>query len=146
MNNAITSFSGPYSFLSNFYPSVVRFELPAGFMKVETVEHAFQASKTRDVTMAIRIARAKSPGTAKILGRQVSLRPDWDLIKFGIMEDLLRQKFTPGSDLAVMLLETGDAELIEGNTWNDRIWGQCPVGRGENHLGRLLMKVREDLR
>lgn len=48
------------------------------------------------------------------------------------------------------LLETGDAELIEGNYWHDNTWGQCYCPRcknkiGENHLGKLLMKIRESL-
>lgn len=61
------------------------------------------------------------------------------------MEELLRIKFS-GIDpfLTRALLETGDAELIEGNTWNDTFWGVCN-GEGENNLGRLLMKVREEL-
>ena len=45
---------------------------------------------------------------------------------------------------------TGDAELIEGNTWHDNYWGVCSCskcnGRGKNRLGKLLMKVREELR
>jgi predicted NAD-dependent protein-ADP-ribosyltransferase YbiA (DUF1768 family) len=34
--------------------------------------------------------------------------------------------------------------LIEGNTWGDKFWGQVK-GEGANYLGRLLMKVREEL-
>lgn len=59
------------------------------------------------------------------------------------MEDLLREKFQR-KDLKQKLLDTGDAELIEGNTWGDTYWGM--VGnKGHNHLGRLLMKVREEI-
>ena len=43
------------------------------------------------------------------------------------------------------LLDTGDRELIEGNTWGDRFWGVCR-GEGENKLGRILMRVRDELR
>lgn len=45
----------------------------------------------------------------------------------------------------VRLLATGSAELIEGNVWNDTFWGVCR-GRGQNHLGRILMEVRDGLR
>ena len=48
-------------------------------------------------------------------------------------------------DLAEKLLATGDEELVEGNDWNDRIWGKVN-GQGENRLGIILMKVREELR
>lgn len=44
-------------------------------------------------------------------------------------------------------LSTGDAELVEGNTWNDTWWGvNATTGKGKNMLGRLLMQVREELR
>jgi hypothetical protein len=50
-----------------------------------------------------------------------------------------------------MLLETGDTELVEGNTWRDNFWGAIPeTGRrldgvplyGRNQLGLLLMETR----
>jgi predicted NAD-dependent protein-ADP-ribosyltransferase YbiA (DUF1768 family) len=40
------------------------------------------------------------------------------------------------------LLETKGYYLIEGNTWGDRVWGQCPVGVGKNWLGEILMSIR----
>ena len=57
----------------------------------------------------------------------------------------LRDKFKPGSELAGKLLNTGDAELVEGNHWGDRYWGVCD-GEGQNKLGKLLMQVRGELR
>jgi predicted NAD-dependent protein-ADP-ribosyltransferase YbiA (DUF1768 family) len=60
------------------------------------------------------------------------------------MRDLLRQKFAH-PELRRLLLATGDAELVEGNTWGDRFWGVC-AGRGQNHLGRLLMAIRAEIR
>ena len=47
-------------------------------------------------------------------------------------------------ELRTKLADTEDEELIEGNTWNDTYWGVCR-GVGENHLGKLLMEVREML-
>jgi predicted NAD-dependent protein-ADP-ribosyltransferase YbiA (DUF1768 family) len=47
--------------------------------------------------------------------------------------------------LGVSLLATGNRPLIEGNDWGDTFWGQVD-GRGENHLGELLLKIREELR
>ena len=41
--------------------------------------------------------------------------------------------------------DTNNEELIEGNTWNDTYWGVCN-GRGQNHLGKILMKVRSLLK
>jgi len=56
----------------------------------------------------------------------------------------VREKFKQ-EDLKQMLLDTGDQELVEGNTWNDTFWGVCR-GEGQNNLGKILMKVRMELR
>ena len=47
--------------------------------------------------------------------------------------------------LKEMLLLTGDQEIIEENYWGDTFWGVCR-GKGQNHLGKILMKVRDELR
>ena len=54
-------------------------------------------------------------------------------------------KFTQHEDLKKKLLETGDAELIEGNYWHGCYWGVCEE-QGENRLGKILMRIREELR
>jgi len=64
---AITSFNGKYEFLSNFYYSPVTYE----GITYPTVEHAFQAAKTFDVTERRRISEMKTPGMAKRAGRRV---------------------------------------------------------------------------
>lgn len=43
--------------------------------------------------------------------------------------------------MRVALVGTGDAMLVEGNTWGDKFWGVCR-GEGENQLGKLLMERR----
>ena len=59
----------------------------------------------------------------------------------------MRAKFTQNPKLKEQLLSTGDAILIEGNTWNDRYWGvDASSGVGKNHLGKLLMKIRSELK
>jgi predicted NAD-dependent protein-ADP-ribosyltransferase YbiA (DUF1768 family) len=78
------------------------------------------------------------------MGRAVTLRHDWEAVKFSYMELGLRLKFQ-NSDLAEKLIATGDEELVEGNTWGDRVWGVCD-GEGENRLGKLLMKIREEIK
>ncbi len=137
----IWAFSGPHRFLSNFYEWSVTYEGHT----YPSVEHAFQAAKSLDPVDRVRISCISTPGGAKRAGRQVPLRADWDDVRIDVMHALLRLKFAPGSDLAKMLLDTGDAELVEGNTWGDRFWGVCG-GEGENNLGKLLMKVRAELR
>lgn len=85
-----------------------------------------------------------SPSVAKKLGRRVALRKDWESVKFSIMKDLVKAKFTQNPDLAEKLLATDNAHLEEGNTWGDRIWGTVN-GTGANKLGIILMQVRDEL-
>lgn len=146
MKKVIDEFKGDYSFLSNFYVASVRLfsiEFP-------TIEHAFQAAKTEDVKERLKIKDAKTPGEAKRMGRAVTLRKDWEEIKNSIMEELVHQKFSSNLALKAALLATGDADLIEGNTWKDRTWGMTKdeSGKwvGENRLGKILMKVRAALK
>jgi ribA/ribD-fused uncharacterized protein len=92
--------------------------------------------------------QARTPGLAKHMGRAVELRPFWNDIRNDVMRSLLRAKFSD-PELAEELLDTGDKTLIEGNTWHDTYWGATQVdGKwvGANHLGRLLMLVRKELR
>jgi len=137
----IDSFEGEHRFLSNFYSSPLQLE---GII-YPTIEHAFQAMKTKDKNKRIEISKLQTPGEAKRAGRKVKLREDWEKIKLEVMEFLVRLKFKNYIDLKNELLATDNAELIEGNWWNDRFWGICK-GRGENNLGKILMKVRDELR
>jgi ribA/ribD-fused uncharacterized protein len=138
---AIVRFSGNNRFLSNFYPA----EVILDSLTYSTVEHAYQAAKTLNTTQRRSIRNAATPGEAKKLGRKVDMRQDWDNIKTKVMRTLLEQKFKPHSQLAKKLQATGQVELIEGNTWGDVYWGQCPLGVGSNMLGLLLMEIRKNL-
>jgi hypothetical protein len=139
----INSFKDEFRFLSNFFPSPVVY----GDTKFPAVEHAFQAAKTLNQADRCAIMAAKTPGEAKRLGRYVTLRPAWDDIKLNVMRDLVWSKFTEYPELRAKLLATEDAELVEGNTWQDEFWGvDLRTGKGENHLGKLLMETRDKIR
>lgn len=141
--NKISSFTGKYHFLSNFHPSPFVWEN----IRWPNVECAFQAAKSLDVEVRKSFA-SLSPSEAKRKGRRITLRPDWEEIKYGIMYELVKAKFEQSDYLRTMLLQTGEMVLEEGNTWNDRIWGICPPnsGQGKNALGKILMIVREELK
>jgi ribA/ribD-fused uncharacterized protein len=130
----------PFEFLSNMFPC----ELHVRGLRFTCSEAVFAAAKCADPADRVRFVGVDGY-TAKRLGRQVRLRPDWDAVKVDVMRKVLRLKFAPGSALAQRLLDTGDAELIEGNWWNDRFWGVCK-GEGLNQLGKLLMERRAELR
>lgn len=137
---AITSFRGDHRFLSNFWPVDVEFE----GRTYPSVEHAYQAAKCLRNIDRTRIAGLATAGDAKAAGQAVEARGDWEEVRIEVMRQLLSTKFAH-PDLASRLTATGDAELIEGNDWGDTFWGVCS-GRGDNHLGRLLMEVRSHLR
>jgi hypothetical protein len=140
----ILGFNGQYRFLSNFYPSKIDFE----GLSYPTVEHAYQAAKTEIPYMRKAIAECPTAGDAKHAGRSLVLRDDWEDVKFPIMKTLLRKKFYDVG-LRGLLVETGEAELVETNYWHDNIWGSCSCLRcvaktGDNYLGKYLMELRAE--
>ena len=142
----IDDFHSPgYDFLSNFAACTVMLD----GVPYATVEHAYQAAKTLSPNERDAIRRAITPGIAKRLGRQVTLRPDWHRIKVTVMHTLLQQKFSR-EPFRSLLVSTGTEIIIEGNLRHDNEWGSCRCPgcahrQKKNLLGRLLMRVREDL-
>jgi len=137
----IEQFIGEYRFLSNFYPCKILYE----GIEYPSSEHAYQASKTLDMELRKIISKLAKAGESKKMGQTIPLRPDWsDKLKIQIMYDILKIKFRKETKLAEMLIATGDHFLVEGNTWHDYFWG-VGDGVGKNHLGKLLMKIREEL-
>lgn len=151
MPGRIEEFQGVHRFLSNFAPSPITYKYQPAFgepivVTSPTVEHAYQAYKAATVETFEHINAASSPDEAKRRGRRIdTLRNKWDEHKLKVMKYLVLKKFTQNEALAQKLLATGDMELVEGNDWNDTFWGVCR-GRGENHLGKILMEVRESIR
>jgi ribA/ribD-fused uncharacterized protein len=112
-----------------------------------STEHAFQAAKTTNPRLRRAIRDVATPGSAKKMGASLTLRTDWESVKLGVMLEFLRQKFGQPL-LRGLLLKTGQAQLVEGNTWGDTYWGAIEQeGRwvGQNRLGILLMQVRDEL-
>ena len=143
----ITEFDEKYAFLSNFYHAPFTYD----GIEYPTNEHFFQAMKTLDQEERKKIAAAATPGKAKRMGRQVQLRKDWEEVKEDIMRLGVALKFKAHPSLTKKLIETGDAYLIEGNTWCDQTWGSCNCPRhknipGRNLLGQILMEEREKLK
>lgn len=144
----VKEFQGKYRFLSNFTPNGKGFS-------VEKYYQFYKALLAGDPNPQM-ILRAQSGAEARRMGKKFP-RP---ANAVQIMEDLVRFKFKEDPILLGLLLQTGDAELVEGNNWHDTFWGICN-GRckkqctfsgclhepeGENQLGKILMKVREELR
>ena len=72
----------------------------------------------------------------------MSLREDWEEVKFAIMEEIVKAKFTQNPKLKQLLLETGNKELQERRSrFPDKTWGMNGKGEGKNMIGKILMKV-----
>lgn len=113
----------------------------------QTTEHYFQAQKFAGTEHEDKIRNAPNPMKAAELGRtrKVKIRKNWDNLKDNVMFDALKAKFTQHEYLRKLLIETEDKILIE-HTENDRYWGDGGDGSGKNKLGKLLMKLREQLK
>ena len=135
----IISFRGTYYFLSNFYEASVTYQ----GITYKNNEAAFQAQKCLDDSMK-RTFSILSASKAKQLGRNVTLRKDWEKVKFSIMQEIVDAKFDQHPELAAKLIMTGNEYLEEGNNWGDKVWGTVN-GIGQNNLGKILMKTRERL-
>jgi len=142
MFDGIFGFGGEYHFLSNFYLASVVYD----GIEYPSVEHAYQAQKSLDTEYRRVILNTLSPGKAKRLGNIVELRTDWtDEFKLALMLELVRAKFKQNKNLSTLLLQTCDLYIEETNTWSDVFWGVCD-GIGRNHLGKILMLVRQEIR
>jgi len=136
----IGPFRGQYSWLSNFYPA----EVKLGGIIYPTVEHAYQAAKTIIPEERELIRAATTPREAKQRGKWVTLHKDQNQRKILIMTQLITQKFGSHSGLRQKLIATAEEPLVEINDWGDTFWGWSTKHQaGENHLGKILMSVRE---
>ncbi|MFO5494776.1 MAG: NADAR family protein [Cuspidothrix sp.] len=136
----------PYGCFSNFSPHGIEME----GIYWPTVEHYYQGQKfvgTTDASIIPLIHDAPTPEEAAALGRCPSrrLRPDWELVKTQVMRVGVLQKFITHPDIREILLITGDEMLIE-NSPTDYFWGCGANHTGENHLGKILMSVRAEIR
>jgi predicted NAD-dependent protein-ADP-ribosyltransferase YbiA (DUF1768 family) len=127
-NSKVPSFRNEFKFLSNMYPCKVQ--------EFSCAESYFQAMKCPDrANEFIGLNGYES----KTLGKRVKLRADWDDERISIMRSILFIKF---QGELLNRLKAIEGDIIERNTWNDTFWGVCN-GKGENHLGKLLMEVRD---
>lgn len=135
----IQEFRGKNYFLSNFYIAPVEYK----GIHYTNNEAAFQAQKVLDRGIQEKFSHL-DPSSAKSKGRHVRLRSDWEKVKDQIMYEVCQAKFTQNEELKERLIQTGEAELVEGNTWGDSYWGVCR-GTGKNKLGKILMRIREEI-
>lgn len=138
----IDSFRGRYHFLSNFYPLIVEFRGKSH----SSVEAAFQSEKCRFTNKKYNVMKTLNCGGVRSIER--NNRMDWEKRKVKTMELILRSKFNIPK-LKKLLKKTYKHKIVNVNCWHDVFWGVCMCskhrGTGQNMLGWLLMKIRNDL-
>jgi ribA/ribD-fused uncharacterized protein len=136
----------PYGCFSNFSAHPIHLE---GY-EWPTVEHYYQAHKfvgTEEEYLMAVIRAAKTPEEAAALGRDRDrqIRLDWDQVKFSVMRQAVLTKFLTHLDIQAVLLATGEQLIIEDSP-TDYYWGCGQDKTGQNHLGKILVSVRHEIR
>lgn len=141
--NEIGFYESEYYFLSNFAAFTVEWN---GQLWM-TSEHAYQAAKFVEQDIQQQILHARSAHDSKQIAKahKDHARNDWNDVKRSIMKDICRHKLNQHPYILRKLKESGDATLIE-TSHEDAYWGWGPNKDGENHLGKIWMELREELK
>lgn len=134
---------GEYGYLANYSPH--------GFYKdgtyYPTVEHYYQSEKFTDEEIKHKIIAAKTPKEASEIGRSRDLKrkANFRKEKLKVMYTGVLEKFRQNPEIRSKLIETRN-EIIREMTVKESFWGVGPDLDGENHIGKILMAVREQLK
>lgn len=111
-----------------------------------TLEHAYQSAKFTDENIINEIKNARSSYDSKKIAQKYpdKVKNDWEDLKLSIMEEIIRAKLEQHPYIQEKLLQTEEREIIE-DSHKDAFWGWGPNKDGENHLGKLWMKLRSEI-
>ena len=111
-----------------------------------TVEHAYHCQRYSDPKVIEEIKNARSAKLAWQISQKYKAQqiPDFDTRKVEVMEDICRVKVQQHEDVKEVLLESGDAAIIK--SYPDSFWGIGLNGEGRNELGKIWIRLREELR
>jgi ribA/ribD-fused uncharacterized protein len=137
-----------YMWEDEFYPlsHFAAFSVEYENVLWQTAEHAYQAASFTDTDIRNQITLARSAHDARMIGQKLKKqrRPDWGTHKLVVMEELLRAKLAQHPYVREKLLASGNREIIK-NVPDDSYWGWGIDHKGENRMGKLWMKLREEL-
>ena len=145
MNDNIAGFflSGNYVF-----DSYAPFQIEWRGKLWPTAEHAFQAAHFFDTNpeLAEQVRLTKSPREADDFANENKQfdDPNWREKRVAIMEEIVRAKHDQHQLIQDTLRETGNKPIVETND-NDAFWGWGSDGNGENTLGKIWMKLRDEV-
>jgi ribA/ribD-fused uncharacterized protein len=124
--------------LLNFY------DAPFLWGLARSSEHLFQALKADNLGDFLYVLAAKDPAGAKSRGREITLRPDWEEVKWPLMVAVLILKFTSHPKLKKRLQQTYPGDIVEAR--QDPEWGIGRDGNGKNLMGFALSTTRSVFR
>ena len=116
-----------------------------------TVEHAFQCQRYINESIIEEIRSASSP----VLAWEISAKYKHETVmgfkegKLGIMKELMVAKVRQHEDVRQALMDSGDLVIVKHITTGppaDGFWDDGEDGTGLNHMGRLWMAIRSEIR
>lgn len=142
----VIGFKGYFDFMDIEYPSPIYFE----GMMYASAAHAYHAAKSNDDTVRRRFSKMPQIKEMHSLAATLEEPEDWKTRRLGVMEIVNRDKFRRNKELREKLLTTQERELVNEITFeNDRedslFWGLIK-DQGQNQLGRVIEKIRYDIR
>jgi len=136
-----------YEEFSNFHILKNYIKDKAGYEYI-SVEHFYQAKKSNDPSVWEMFSTKNNltVSEAKKQGQCLEIRSDWETVKYYVMYEGLKQKYSKNPELRELLLSTADKQIIEYCWWNDQVWGMfSKTDTGCNALGKLLMTLRKEI-
>ncbi len=137
----------------NWFSNMLAMDEPLIHQGIEyyTVENFYQAMKCLPSHLSLRKNIAgMNAYEAKTFAKNkggMPLRNDWEELKLKAMEYVLRYKFAANTTWGKTLELTRDWEITEWSNWGDKFFAKdLKTRQGENHLGKILMKIRADNR
>jgi hypothetical protein len=138
----IKFYTPKFYIFNNFSAHAIEF----GGKLYPTCEHAYQAAKCTDSKGQEAIRNARSPLEAKRLANETygaARDPDWGNKKVAVVEEILRAKLAQHPEAQEALKESGHEDIVEDSP-TDYFWGEGADGSGQNMLGKLWMKLRDE--
>ena len=106
-----------------------------------TSEALFQACKAPgDQNYTEKQKGSRNPSASRKMGSKIEPPEDWDAVE--AMRKVLRLKFDQHDGIRRNLLMTGRRRIIF-NSRKDLLFGIGGNGTGQNHLGKILMSLRD---
>ena len=134
----------------NWFSNMTKMDSPFEFegISYSTSENFYQAMKFESHEKRLEYSNLNCYKSKLKAKEEMHLwRDSWSKEeKLRVMEQVLRHKFTLETSFGKTLIATGVSDIVEWNDWGDTFWGKdVETGVGENHLGIILMNIRNAL-